>query len=216
MGGTTIEIDDDLVTAAMDAFNVRTGREAVDIALRRALGTPLSKEFLLSLRGMGWGGDLGEMRGPGSPIPRSRNDEDTEDTSGRHIRPDHVSPQSVRRSLRPTSSFAPSSDPEPIRRRPNLRSPSSFAARRALQSSVAASSSQRASDYSPSIHEPTITSSPRSTARPALTGRRSENTSTVRLQPSRSESAGPVHCDRDFDQLAEVYPRLKVQRHDLA
>ena len=23
-----------------------------------------------------------------------------------------------------------------------------------------------------------------------------------------------VHCDRDFDHLAEVYPRLRVQRHD--
>lgn len=67
MSRTNIEIDDDLVTAAMDKFDVRTKREAVDIALRRAVGTPLSKEFLLSLRGMGWEGDLEEMRSPRFP-----------------------------------------------------------------------------------------------------------------------------------------------------
>ena len=37
-------------------------REAVDLALRRLVGTPLTKEFLLSLEGVGWNGDLDEIR----------------------------------------------------------------------------------------------------------------------------------------------------------
>lgn len=42
MSRTNIEVDDDLVIAAMDTFDVRTEREAVDLALRRAVGTPLT------------------------------------------------------------------------------------------------------------------------------------------------------------------------------
>lgn len=49
----------------MEHFQVRTKREAVDIALRRAVGAPLTKEFLLDLEGMGWEGDLNEMRRSG-------------------------------------------------------------------------------------------------------------------------------------------------------
>lgn len=62
MSRTNIDIDDDLVAAAMDKFAVGTKREAVDLALRRAVGTPLSREFLLGLEGIGWEGDLEEMR----------------------------------------------------------------------------------------------------------------------------------------------------------
>ncbi|MDA2803005.1 type II toxin-antitoxin system VapB family antitoxin [Nocardiopsis suaedae] len=35
-----IGIDDDLIAAATDEFEVRTEREAVDLALRRAVGPP--------------------------------------------------------------------------------------------------------------------------------------------------------------------------------
>jgi Arc/MetJ family transcription regulator len=59
---TNIDIDDDLVAAAMRKYGLSSKREAVDLALRRLVGTPATKEFLLSLRGMGWDGDLDEMR----------------------------------------------------------------------------------------------------------------------------------------------------------
>ncbi|WP_223838634.1 type II toxin-antitoxin system VapB family antitoxin [Nocardiopsis deserti] len=49
MSRTNIDIDDELVTTAMERFQVGTKREAVDIALRRAVGTPLTKEFLQRL-----------------------------------------------------------------------------------------------------------------------------------------------------------------------
>ena len=62
MSRTNIEIDDDLVEAAMRKYGVRTKREAVDLALRRLVGPRLTPEFLAGLRGIGWVGDLDEMR----------------------------------------------------------------------------------------------------------------------------------------------------------
>ncbi|HEX9175789.1 type II toxin-antitoxin system VapB family antitoxin [Mycobacterium sp.] len=62
MSRTNIELDDRLVDEVMRRFGVSTKREAVDLALRRLVGTPLTKEFLLSLEGVGWNGDLDEIR----------------------------------------------------------------------------------------------------------------------------------------------------------
>jgi Arc/MetJ family transcription regulator len=62
MSRTNIELDDDLVAEVMRRYGVSTKREAVDLALRRLVGTPLTREFLLSLEGVGWEGDLDEMR----------------------------------------------------------------------------------------------------------------------------------------------------------
>jgi Arc/MetJ family transcription regulator len=57
-----IDIDDDLLEAAMRKYGLASPSEAVDLALRRLVGTPVTKEFLLSLEGMGWEGDLDELR----------------------------------------------------------------------------------------------------------------------------------------------------------
>jgi Arc/MetJ family transcription regulator len=62
MGRTNIDLDDDLVAEVMRRYGVRTKREAVDLALRRLVGVPLTREFLLGLEGIGWDGDLDEMR----------------------------------------------------------------------------------------------------------------------------------------------------------
>ena len=62
MTRTNIELDDDLVSEVMRRFNVRTKRKAVDLALRRLVGEPLTRDFLLSLEGVGWDGDLNAMR----------------------------------------------------------------------------------------------------------------------------------------------------------
>ncbi|RTL66182.1 MAG: type II toxin-antitoxin system VapB family antitoxin [Pseudonocardiaceae bacterium] len=62
MGRTNIELDDELVGEVMQRFGLRTKREAVDLALRRLVGPRLSPEFLTSLEGIGWDGDLDEMR----------------------------------------------------------------------------------------------------------------------------------------------------------
>jgi Arc/MetJ family transcription regulator len=62
MSRTNIDLDDELVAEVMRRYDIKTKREAVDFALRRVVGVPLTKEFLLSLQGIGWGGDLDEIR----------------------------------------------------------------------------------------------------------------------------------------------------------
>ncbi len=62
MARTNIDLDDDLVAEVMRRFSLRTKKEAVDLALRRLVGEPLTREFLLSLEGIGWDGDLDAMR----------------------------------------------------------------------------------------------------------------------------------------------------------
>ena len=62
MTRTNIEIDDELVTRVMQRYGLKTKKEAVDLALRQVAGTPLTQEFLDSVHGMGWDGDLEEMR----------------------------------------------------------------------------------------------------------------------------------------------------------
>ncbi|MGH4018575.1 MAG: type II toxin-antitoxin system VapB family antitoxin [Pseudonocardiaceae bacterium] len=62
MSRTNIDIDDELIAEAMSKYGLRTKRETVDLALRRLVGPRLSPEFLESLEGIGWEGDLDEMR----------------------------------------------------------------------------------------------------------------------------------------------------------
>lgn len=62
MSRTNIEIDDTLIEAAMKKYGLKTKREAVDLALRRLVGHPLTTEEILYLEGTGWEGDLDQMR----------------------------------------------------------------------------------------------------------------------------------------------------------
>ncbi len=62
MSRTNIDLDDELTAEVMRRFGVTTKKAAVDLALRRLVGAPLSREFLLSLEGVGWAGDLDAMR----------------------------------------------------------------------------------------------------------------------------------------------------------
>ena len=59
---TNIDIDDELIAEAIRRYGLKTKKEAVDLALRRLVGPRLSLEFFESLRGIGWEGDLDEMR----------------------------------------------------------------------------------------------------------------------------------------------------------
>jgi Arc/MetJ family transcription regulator len=62
MTRTNIEIDDQLVGRAMRLYRLRSKREAVDLALRRLVGEPMTRTELLASEGTGWGGDLDEIR----------------------------------------------------------------------------------------------------------------------------------------------------------
>lgn len=72
MTRTNVDIDDELVAEVMRRHGLKTKKEAVDLALRRLVGPRLSPEFLAGMEGIGWEGDLGEMRG--SPVPEIRAD----------------------------------------------------------------------------------------------------------------------------------------------
>jgi Arc/MetJ family transcription regulator len=62
MTRTNIELDDTLVAEVMRRYGVRTKKDAVALALRRLVGEPVSREYLLGLEGTGWGGTLDELR----------------------------------------------------------------------------------------------------------------------------------------------------------
>ncbi|GAA5111896.1 type II toxin-antitoxin system VapB family antitoxin [Pseudonocardia adelaidensis] len=62
MSRTNIDIDDELVAEAMRKYGLKTKKEAVELALRRLVGPRLSPEFIESLEGIGWDGDLDAMR----------------------------------------------------------------------------------------------------------------------------------------------------------
>ena len=46
----------------MRRYDLRTKREAVNLALRQAAGEPLGLDEARSMRGTGWEGELDEMR----------------------------------------------------------------------------------------------------------------------------------------------------------
>lgn len=62
MTRTNIDIDDDLIARVMRRFNLPSKRAAVDLALRRLLGEPMTRDEILALQGVGWSGDLERSR----------------------------------------------------------------------------------------------------------------------------------------------------------
>lgn len=62
MARTNIDIDDELLAEVMRRYGIDTKKQAVDLALRRLVGVPLSRKFLLSLEGVGWDGDFDDIR----------------------------------------------------------------------------------------------------------------------------------------------------------
>jgi Arc/MetJ family transcription regulator len=59
---TNIEIDDKLMKQAMKSTGSKTKREAVDFSLRLAIRLKKQSEALEKLWGIGWDGDLDEIR----------------------------------------------------------------------------------------------------------------------------------------------------------
>lgn len=62
MSRTNIDIDDELVSRVMRRFGLRSKRAAVDLALRRMLGEPMSRDEILAMQGVGWSGDHSGVR----------------------------------------------------------------------------------------------------------------------------------------------------------
>jgi Arc/MetJ family transcription regulator len=62
MARTNIEIDEDLVTEAMNRYGLHSKRAAIDFALRRLVGEGMTREEALGMEGAGWEGDLDVLR----------------------------------------------------------------------------------------------------------------------------------------------------------
>jgi Arc/MetJ family transcription regulator len=62
MARTNIEIDDELVERVMRRYRLPSKRAAVDLALRRLAGDPMSRAEALAMEGSGWAGDLDALR----------------------------------------------------------------------------------------------------------------------------------------------------------
>jgi Arc/MetJ family transcription regulator len=67
MGRTNIDIDNELVERVMRRYRLPSKRAAVDLALRRLAGEPMSRDEALAMEGAGWSGDLDELRAPDTP-----------------------------------------------------------------------------------------------------------------------------------------------------
>jgi len=59
---TNIDIDDELLSRAMDAAGTATKKATVEEALRRLVQTHERRRAIADLRGLGWEGDLQAMR----------------------------------------------------------------------------------------------------------------------------------------------------------
>ncbi len=59
---TNIDIDDEVVARVMRRFGLPSKRAAVDLALRRLLGEPMTRDEILAMQGVGWSGDLEGIR----------------------------------------------------------------------------------------------------------------------------------------------------------
>lgn len=63
MAKTTIDIDRDALRRVMERYGFTTMKEAVNYALNRLAPRKATREEMLAARGIGWDGDLQQMRG---------------------------------------------------------------------------------------------------------------------------------------------------------
>ena len=61
VGRTNVVVDDKLITRVMRLYGLRTKREAIDFALRSVSGSADPRK-ILELRGVGWTGNLRQLR----------------------------------------------------------------------------------------------------------------------------------------------------------
>ena len=68
MSRTNIDIDDELIERVMRRYRLPSKRAAVELALRRLAGEPMSRDEALAMEGAGWSGDLHELRAPDDAV----------------------------------------------------------------------------------------------------------------------------------------------------
>lgn len=68
---TNIDIDDALLKEAMEATGLPTKKATVEEALRRLVKNAELRQVISDMRGLGWEGDLDEMRTDRPADPRT-------------------------------------------------------------------------------------------------------------------------------------------------
>jgi Arc/MetJ family transcription regulator len=64
MSRTNIDIDDELIERVIRRYRLPSKRAAVELALRRLAGEPMTRAEALAMEGAGWSGDLDVLREP--------------------------------------------------------------------------------------------------------------------------------------------------------
>ena len=67
---TNIDIDDELIAEVMKVTGTTTKKAAVEEALTRVAKTYRLRKAMESLRGIGWDGDLDEIRGGSTVVAK--------------------------------------------------------------------------------------------------------------------------------------------------
>ena len=62
MAHLTVDIDDEACAEVMRRYRLATKSEAINFAMRRLAGEPMTLEEARAMQGSGWEGDLDEMR----------------------------------------------------------------------------------------------------------------------------------------------------------
>jgi Arc/MetJ family transcription regulator len=62
MSRTNIDIDEALIERVMRRYRLPSKRAAVDLALRRLAGEPMTREEALAFEGTGWDGSVDALR----------------------------------------------------------------------------------------------------------------------------------------------------------
>lgn len=64
-----LDVREDLLETVRERYHLPSQRAAVEYALRRAAVRPMTKDEALAMEGVGWAGDLDELRSgdPGAP-----------------------------------------------------------------------------------------------------------------------------------------------------
>lgn len=73
MARTNIDIDDDLVARAMALYGLGTKRSAVELALRRLVGDPMTRDEALGMEGAGFDYSNDEVEAMSTPAARGRS-----------------------------------------------------------------------------------------------------------------------------------------------
>ena len=68
MSRVELDVDDALMAAAMTRFGLRSADQVLELALRRLMAPTVDADFIRSLEGIDWDGDVDDLRSSDAPL----------------------------------------------------------------------------------------------------------------------------------------------------